>query len=118
MSTIRVIYSPQPDGTRYTPPFPPTDQSPTCSRYPFDHPTLGALTVDAEGGAPVQADIDAIMVPSPDVRAARAVDAEDRLLFEINFDHENRIRALEGKAVITRAQYRDALVARWKLLNP
>lgn len=54
----------------------------------------------------------------PDKRAAAAIDAKDRLLFEINFDQENRLRALEGKVVITMAQYLDALIARWKALNP
>jgi hypothetical protein len=50
-------------------------------------------------------------------RMAAEVDAKDRLLFEINFDQENRIRALEGKNAVTRAQYRDALIARWRLLR-
>ena len=117
MSTIRVIYLPV-NGARYMPNFPPSDQDAACGRYPFDHPVFGALTIDADGGAPTQAEIDAVLAPSIDVRASNAVDAEDRLLFEINFDQENRIRALEGKAAITRAQYRDALVARWKQLNP
>ena len=59
-------------------------------------------------------------VPVPltqDERAALEVDGL-RLQFEIEFDQENRIRALENKAPITRATYRDALVARWKQLNP
>ena len=55
---------------------------------------------------------------TPDEIAQAAVDGKDRLLFEVNFDQENRLRALEGKTAITRAQYRDALIARWKLLNP
>lgn len=48
-------------------------------------------------------------VLTADEKAARALDAKERLDFEVNFDQENRIRALEGKAAITRAQYRDAL---------
>lgn len=40
-----------------------------------------------------------------------------RFLFELNFDQENRIRALEGKAPIARATYRNALITRWKELN-
>lgn len=36
----------------------------------------------------------------------------DRLNFEVNFDQENRIRALENKAAITKAQYRNALKGR------
>lgn len=55
---------------------------------------------------------------TPDARAGVAIDSIDRLSFEVNFDQENRIRALEGKAAITRVQYRDALVTRWKQLNP
>lgn len=39
-----------------------------------------------------------------------------RLVFEIEFDQENRLRALEGKPAVTRAQYRDALVSRIKAL--
>ena len=52
-----------------------------------------------------------------DKRAARAVDGIDRLQFEHLFDLENRTRVLELKAQITKAQYRDALIARWKTLN-
>lgn len=37
------------------------------------------------------------------------IDAIDMLSFEVNFDQENRIRALEGKTAITRAQYKTAL---------
>ena len=118
MSSIRVIWRPLADGSRYEPPWPATDEHPDAARYPFNHPQFGALTVDAIGGPPLQAEIDGLLAPSQDARANSAVDAEDRLLFEINFDQENRIRALEGKAAITRAQYRDALVARWKQLNP
>jgi hypothetical protein len=52
-----------------------------------------------------------------DKRAARAIDTLDRLQFEHLFDLENRTRVLELKPQITKAQYRDALIARWKLLN-
>jgi hypothetical protein len=41
-----------------------------------------------------------------------SLDAYDRLSFLVNFDQENRIRALEGKAAITQLQYRNALKAR------
>ncbi len=47
-----------------------------------------------------------------DARKEARLDAEDRLHFEVHFDLENRVRALEGKAAITRAQYRAALKAR------
>lgn len=52
-----------------------------------------------------------------DKRAVVAIDGLDRLWFEVNFDQENRVRVLESKAQITRVQYRDALIARWKVLN-
>jgi hypothetical protein len=47
-----------------------------------------------------------------DARKESRLDAEDRLQFDIHFDLENRVRVLEGKAAITRAQYRAALKAR------
>src|SRR5262245_28450439 len=53
-----------------------------------------------------------------DHRATEFIDAQDRLQFEHLFDLENRVRALEGKLPITRAVYRQALIDRWKLLNP
>ena len=52
-----------------------------------------------------------------DLRAARAIDSIDRLQFEHLFDLENRTRILELKAPITVAQYRQALINRWKALN-
>lgn len=39
-----------------------------------------------------------------------------RLLFEVNFDQENRLRALEGKPAVTEAQYRAALKGALKAL--
>lgn len=39
-----------------------------------------------------------------------------RLMFEINFDQENRLRALEGQAALDRAAYRAGLAARVKAL--
>lgn len=53
---------------------------------------------------------------SPDNVAARTVDNTDRLWFEVNFNQENRIRVLEGRQQITKAQYRDALIAAYKAL--
>lgn len=40
-----------------------------------------------------------------------------RLIFEIEFDQENRLRTLEGRSQITRAQYRDGLLPRYKLIS-
>lgn len=39
-----------------------------------------------------------------------------RLLFEINYDQENRLRALAGQASITKLQYRTAIVNVYKTL--
>lgn len=58
-------------------------------------------------------------VPPPltlDQRASLTMDGQ-RFLFEVNFDQENRVRALEGKAPITRVAYRDAWTNLWKTLN-
>lgn len=52
-----------------------------------------------------------------DELAVRHVDAIDRLQFEHLFDLENRMRAQESLGAITRAQYRTALINRWKTLN-
>lgn len=53
-----------------------------------------------------------------DADAIKAIDGVDRLQFEHLFRLENRTRVLEGKLQITKAQYRDALIAEWKTLNP
>lgn len=50
------------------------------------------------------------------VDAAFVVGLSARLMFEVNFNQENRIRTLEGKAIITRTQFRDALIALVKTL--
>jgi hypothetical protein len=47
---------------------------------------------------------------TPDAIANRVVSRGDTLNFAINFDQENRIRTLEGRPQITRAQYFNALV--------
>lgn len=51
-------------------------------------------------------------VPELDAEKEGALDRYDRLSFDLNFDQENRIRVLEVKAPVTRAQYRAALKAR------
>jgi hypothetical protein len=40
-----------------------------------------------------------------------------KLLIQVNFNQENRIRMVEGKPTITMTQYRDDLVTRFKLLK-
>lgn len=71
-------------------------------------------------------------LPTPDQLAATASDSIDRLQFDVMFSVENNVRALRAlintllpgsftaaqAAQITRVQYRDALIARWKVLNP
>lgn len=59
---------------------------------------------------------------TPDALALKAIDGLDRLQFDVLFNHENRIRALEvatdaTKTPVSRAQFRDALIARWKALS-
>lgn len=44
-------------------------------------------------------------------RQEAKIDTLDRLIFELEFNQENRIRVLEGKPQISRTQYRDALIA-------
>lgn len=81
MSTIRTIYGPNFDGSRRNPGFPATDQHPSAVRYPFDHPSLGLLNVDAIGGAPTQAEIDALEGTDATGQAAatrRATDETER----------------------------------------
>jgi hypothetical protein len=46
-----------------------------------------------------------------DIARGNVVDALDMLALKILFSHENRIRALEGKAAITAAQFKTALKA-------
>jgi hypothetical protein len=77
------------------------------------------------------------LVPTADQLAAAKVDSLDRLQFDVLFTHENAIRAMRAEinaldvaagrpaaftpaqaAPITQAQFRDALIARWKALNP
>ena len=53
-----------------------------------------------------------------DLECANSLDTDKmrKLLFEVNFDQENRVRALEGIPTITRAQYRTGLIAVWRTL--
>jgi hypothetical protein len=46
-----------------------------------------------------------------DARNDAQIDAISTVLFEVTFNHENRIRALESKAPITKAQLKAALKA-------
>lgn len=63
MSTIRCIYSVAPN-------FPATDQHPDAVRY-----QVGGRFVDAIGGQPTQAEVDAVLNPAP---KATAVSFDER----------------------------------------
>lgn len=52
------------------------------------------------------------VVAEDDIKHAFEMDNVTRLLFEINFDQEKRLRVMEGKPAINKTQYRDALKAR------
>lgn len=54
-----------------------------------------------------------------DKEASLTIDSDKfkKLLFEINFDQENRLRVLEGNPPITKAQYRAALISQYKDLS-
>lgn len=78
--------------------------------------TVITLSSEEEAGAlALQAAWDA--ENTLDAKAIRTVDALDRLQFEHLFDLENRARVLEAKLPITRAQYRNTLIERWKALH-
>lgn len=62
MSTVVAIYLAEPN-------FPASNQQPGAVRYPFAHPTRGALFVDTFGGAPTLAEIDAMLSPVIDADA-------------------------------------------------
>lgn len=59
-----------------------------------------------------------IIVLSADEKAAVYADSIEKVQFRLLFNMENRIRALEGKAAITLAVYRQAVIDLWKQLNP
>jgi hypothetical protein len=50
--------------------------------------------------------------------AACAIDRIDPLMFDALLTNENKHRALELKQPLTPAEFRAALIARWKALNP
>lgn len=49
--------------------------------------------------------------PAPAPVAPDAIDAVDIVLLKVAFNHENRLRAIEGKAAITMAQFKTAVKA-------
>lgn len=73
---------------------------------------------------PTQAEIDVVTeqqvldseLDADAQRETSGVTKRERLLFEINFEQENRTRILEGKTAITKQQYKDAIVNLYKSL--
>lgn len=51
-----------------------------------------------------------------DTEASRSINGDPlvRTLFDVNFDQEKRLRAVEGKATITKAQYRNQVRALYR----
>jgi hypothetical protein len=78
--------------------------------------TAGNTNVQIVDQVSIPSELSAL--PTLDQKATAEIDGMDRLQFEHLFDLENRVRVLEGKGQITRAQYRDALIARWKAIYP
>lgn len=79
---------------------------------PATHKKTGPVTT-IEAARVVDAfTVSALTQAEIDARKDAKISAIDMLQFEIAFDMENRVRALESKAAITRAQYRNALRAR------
>ena len=57
MSTIRIIYQPE-NGVPRQPKWPAIDQHPDCVRY-----AVGLYVVDAVGGEPTLAEVEALLFP-------------------------------------------------------
>ena len=75
-------------------------------RGPDPRPDEAAIVQAEAEYAVVAADVEA----DHDIQQSFEADKIKRLLFEIEFNQEIRLRALEGKLVITKAQYRTALL--------
>jgi stress response protein SCP2 len=98
--TILVVYDQEPK-------FPATDQNPQATRV-----QLGNKWVDCLGGTTTQAELDALLAQvNADRQANQDADEVMRASLKVFFNHENRIRALEGKAAVTRAQFLTAVRA-------
>ena len=68
--------------------------------------------------APTQIEIDAYADAQLTAEITSKLDSDKvvKLLFFLNLDQENRIRVLEGKAEITQATYKQALIDQYKAL--
>lgn len=90
-------------------------EAPEVQRPSFDPATqiLTGPIVAVDGGAVTETySVRAKTAEEFDAAKETTLGAYGRLSFDVNFDQENRIRSLEGKQAITRAQYRAALKAR------
>lgn len=82
--------------------------------------SAGYLAAEVEEKVVSAAEFAALLLalrPSTDELAALHIDSVDRLQFAVMFDMENRMRARESQPTITQAQYRTALINRWKAIN-
>ena len=66
-----------------------------------------ALSWEDQRPKPTWKQVQAATIPAP----LDGVDRLDIIAFKVAFNHENRIRALEGKQLVTAAQFRNALRA-------
>lgn len=83
-----------------------------------DNDTDRIRFIQWSGSEPTEAEIDAMGATyvAADENAKQDIsrDRLNRVLFEINFDQEQRLRVLESQPAITKAQYRNALVNLYK----
>jgi len=81
-----------------------------CSQRPSLYATWDGIQWQPEQPATATARIDAESLA--DIQRDKLV----RMLFEILYDHESRLRVLEVKPTITKPQYRNALLTIYKAL--
>lgn len=62
------------------------------------------------------ADEDAAILDAEATTNVNGLTRKDRLIFEVLFDHESRIRVLASQPAITKNQFKNALIALYKTL--
>ncbi len=81
----------------------------------FDDGSGPRLQEGSMANPPSQAEVNALTTAQLDAaqadKAADKVDSMDVIIGKVLFNHENRIRALEGRAPITAQQFRTAIRA-------
>jgi hypothetical protein len=98
--TILMVYDSEPT-------IPAVDQHPQATRV-----QLGNKWVDSIGGTTTQADLDAFNAAvAAQIQQGTESQEVIQSALKVFFNHENRIRALEGKAAVTRAQFLTAVRA-------